>query len=1669
MSKDRDDIWEATATYRKFLLSDLIATVTGIPEEDARHSFLLDASLSSLQHHNFPDTNPKDVHQQLDSIYQILLEHAQIDKQQLLQGLIDHFLSVCEIPSTQVEISHRLLALSLGCAHTPLTTGIPTHSQNNIVRQLLAHQGAGKRRRGEDNQDEEDASSENSWAQEAPVPDNDDDDNLSASELDDQLDARQQQEQYKDVDKQRRQLNMPPPSTPQCEDAIADHIRRLRDNARTTASAAAASHYTTNSTHHNQGAKKTATGGKLYTKSSLSVWLAYKQSNGQPQKTLEPSLCFTEQGLLSQILHMLQGINCPGPAFMLDTSRNSYQSKKGVHIHYSSPQSTASLLEWFTNMGTRLRQVKAFVSSVVVPEKTAGDALWREKEGEGEEEGRDVMRFTDSTRWKKLPTIGAFAAALNGQLLAIDQQILSWTAQNSTGEGGEGESSSPPQLTLLLLKKELTPLQRHISALHSLSKHTCCRNSPAETAAGLLTALHTATECHMQMAGSMGGGLAAVHLSLFLASIRPYLTTLHTWLAVGRLDDPYKEFFIIHKQREIKDNKDNDENDYDMFAVAVGGDGVTPAAPSFLLPDLASTIMSTGQAAAMLHKHASVLTNPSRQTVADALAAVAADIIAPPLNIRRHVLNGNNNDDHDDISPTKKRLRDLGALGFDIAHRTQQQLPWGSPTKQLPVLQDEHEQQIVGCKTPSPEASSLSETTLHSSRSPTTPTSPPFLNQQGVGGGNRTAERDTIATMIKNYQTHQHPQELQVLMRQPIYTQLMINLKDMLTVQFTAESRTGQAMGRSSRTYVGNSDGGSSVISSASRSVNTMTPTSNTTTTTTHNTPSTTRSTLSSARPGLLPSREISATMFGDGGGGGEYHSERRSAHVLSPNKDLPALSPLVASDAVAGLGPNNSTAVAVVSNRRQTEEEREGEASLGERPSTTRTPCNDRLSIADRMKLAATNMSELSVASTSALHGHDILAAAAMCVIPGRGGESRRRTTSNSSGGGSGGGGGEGALERRRRRRKRTTSSSATSSLAGASHRSQEEQEEEEEALMNALRDANEAAAQFEGGQWGEWCKDVSATLSSRLLTPGRLLYGLGTAGGTDGSDSIMNNNNSINASSFSLEGALFRSFLPPFKGQNVADQIKMWGKAKKDGMPSLLLSRRVVNKDKEGKIDGGDTNNNVDDNMASDADDQDVAWLQDALADGDGPPMASIIHQCLRAPIQARADVIGQALTAAMLHQGLLMQFQALRDLSLLSPLVMEPFMKLLLQKISSPQGMNGVSQYELEAALQDAIDTADDGGGGGGKKKKEEEQQRQQATAAGKQYHHSLKRALKSLNPGVLVVEKSSYSSAAVGDDNNNSSNNNNIHALSRIKLTVNPTWPLSLLITEDLLNLHSELATFISQLRWVDMSMQSLRYSSWKDHTTTIPMNHRHSPMKKKKSITTTTSSSTSHHQEHYMFHLASASLRHVISRAAAAGIWLDNALMSLDEISLGTGVNGDGGGGTAMHMVRDAYCAAVRRYCLLGKESSSRLAKDALMKSLDAALQHCRLMSGLKRVKEQIDAVDAGLQQVGGLEEEEKEDKSDVEDEEEEEEGYVSDTKEEEEGELKQQQEQYGVALAELHRKKKMLEEDLHSIAVEFGNRHRLLLRVLRTKSEEAGGHVEEMRAFLAAIDFNSAL
>ena len=55
---------------------------------------------------------------------------------------------------------------------------------------------------------------------------------------------------------------------------------------------------------------------------------------------------------------------------------------------------------------------------------------------------------------------------------------------------------------------------------------------------------------------------------------------------------------------------------------------------------------------------------------------------------------------------------------------------------------------------------------------------------------------------------------------------------------------------------------------------------------------------------------------------------------------------------------------------------------------------------------------------------------------------------------------------------------------------------------------------------------------------------------------------------------------------------------------------------------------------------------------------------------------------------------------------------------------------------------------------------------------------------------------------------------------------------------------------------------------------------------------------------------------------------------------------------------------------------------------------------------------------------------------------------------------------DLLRRSAELAAHLATLRREFGNRQRLLLRVLATKAAEAGSHADELRQLLGALDFN---
>ena len=1211
--------WDSnpTAAYRRFLLSELIKLCTGYTEGEAEHTSLLTWALRAVQHPKHMDTKPSVVQEDIKVLSNRFAEHAHMEKQRCMTALVEHLFKL-NVASDQADSHHRIIALLLSCSHAPLTKSFCI---TPFIKQLLPPS------ENYLNEHECAASDNTSWAEEPGIAGGEEGSSLSDwSDHDGKSDGDEVGLEDQEAFRHEVDLVQHPSSE------SFHHIDRLRAKVRL---------------------QQCSQSKKLYEKTSLSVWLASKQTGGQPQQVLEPKLCFTEKELLEQVLLMLQGVDHPGRAFR--AQGNGYAPVLGVHLHRTSPASMSQLLLFFTRTSTILRQVYDFAKGVL-HEHTAQ---------------------TNCGGLSNLPTIGAFAAAVEERMMAMRQLFAIWHAELALDN---------TIITLLALQRRMKVINRELMGLHSIIQQARMRNTSAETVAGLLSAISLATATQMQLAGCDGGSSGSCHLKLFLKTIRPYMKTLNTWLAVGDLDDPYGEFFI------------KKGSDGDAFEIVLAGDR-TPAAPEFL-KSLVDEVLSAGKAAALLRRYANA--SPQR-SVADALAAAASNLIEPLETLR--------NESHS--SPTKRRVMEFGILGYDVAQQV-----WNSQNRGE-VLQPTAQ----GDETPS----------------------------SSIDCGRTPGDHSEHIDLFLNNTSYQD-----------LYGQLISTVKK---AYFTPRSSS------------------SSIINTTATSLKTLTPR-----------PLSTR--LGYGAPFTPP----------------QVGSMHKQSQFLSPNKHLPALAPLTThADSLNGL-QKTSTDVA----------------------------------IAQRMRQSA----RAYASSVSLAKGRDVLLASVLA---------------------------SGSVQ------SRPASSGELCHLSGHS------QSEEEQGLMAAFHDAQTAAHHFESGRWAEWYEQLSGSLSSRILTPGRTLYGGGGGGAAPSHRSHRDIGDSREA--FQVPGAL-----PRYGAVGVLETIGRRGR-------------------------GGDEG------------EDDVAWL---VPTPSLPPFVSIVHQCLVYPVKKRAEAVGHALTSAMLRQGLVAQLRGLQDVSLQSTICLEPFVNGLLRKLSQPKGLGAISEFELNALLQTAIEA-------------------------------SQSVALKSLNASCHQRQGPHEPSLLL--------------SLNRLRVCSTPSWPLSLVASSTFLELHTELAVFMCQLKWVEASVKSLHYAL-------VGKQNKKNPQEKASLVVV-----------HQMNHLALSSTRHFVGRVTAAGEWLASELGRQPSLE-------------GMTQACDSYCAAVKKYCLLSHDMGTRLAKDSLMKSLDSALQYCMYANELK-----------SLGKEGPVEE----------------------------------------GRADRERRKAEVQELLRGTHLDFINRQRLLLRVLRTRAGNGPGD-DPLTALLAAID-----
>jgi hypothetical protein len=285
--------------------------------------------------------------------------------------------------------------------------------------------------------------------------------------------------------------------------------------------------------------------------------------------------------------------------------------------------------------------------------------------------------------------------------------------------------------------------------------------------------------------------------------------------------------------------------------------------------------------------------------------------------------------------------------------------------------------------------------------------------------------------------------------------------------------------------------------------------------------------------------------------------------------------------------------------------------------------------------------------------------------------------------------------------------------------------------------------------------------------------------------------------------------------------------------------------------------------------------------------PPLDVLLESCLLARVRSSARRAEGRLCREMLAGGAAAQLRALQELHLLAAPQLEPFVNSLLARMSTPRGVGGVSQFEADAALQDALAAA---------------------------------RADGCLLPGIaaasLEILPEPDEEQAVGGAG--------VDGLARLRLRVQPAWPLCLLAGGALLQRHASLLQLLLQLRWVQRSLQAARGAEGPRSTgSPVPA-----------SAVGARRAQLALQQE--MLHLVSALQQHVVAHQAAAGRRLGAAVAAAASLH-------------DMQRACAEYAAAVDRGCLLGGRGFARLARDALAPALDAALRHCSLQVQARRL------------------------------------------------------------------------------------------------------------------------
>lgn len=270
---------------RAELLAELVAAAT---ERDSAHpgtAAIARACKEQIDFHSFLDTHPPTVEQDWDQLRERVESHAQFDKANALAHLAGRLLATDTSTSTQRDFPHRILSFLLSAAQGVLQTEInpasltePQKGEEQVAAEAVPLS-------------DDEGSDAAWWASEVPLsPDVLSD--WSGDEADDGYlsdDAAAAGQRYKSPAKSPE---WPRPRGLDPLDAPLTPLAPIRPSHRSPS-------------RSGPGARQLSPWRRRsvrpYGPTSLSVWLAAKDSSGHPAGQLDPRRCFSQRELVVQV------------------------------------------------------------------------------------------------------------------------------------------------------------------------------------------------------------------------------------------------------------------------------------------------------------------------------------------------------------------------------------------------------------------------------------------------------------------------------------------------------------------------------------------------------------------------------------------------------------------------------------------------------------------------------------------------------------------------------------------------------------------------------------------------------------------------------------------------------------------------------------------------------------------------------------------------------------------------------------------------------------------------------------------------------------------------------------------------------------------------------------------------------------------------------------------------------------------------------------------------------------------------------------------------------------------------------------------------------------------------------------------------------------------------